>query len=191
MAGFRLGFSCESKVLWWFMGMLPVMRRQQGRTLQFLASYAISWLVGDPPWLTRCASASSAQDMDVAVALLKIAPGVSRVHASRRVFEQLQQQKVHAGAGFFQGAGTRTCRPPPSCNSWSALPALLPAHSLFCPPPAPPQVDVPVIHHITFADGTVRDDLVLQSGECCCCLALGRWLAGAGTFMHCPLVYVQ
>lgn len=34
--------------------------------------------------------------MDVAVALLKIAPGVSRVHASRRVFEQLQQQKVCA-----------------------------------------------------------------------------------------------
>lgn len=35
--------------------------------------------------------------MDVAVALLKIAPGVSRVHASRRVFEQLQQQKVWRG----------------------------------------------------------------------------------------------
>jgi (E)-4-hydroxy-3-methylbut-2-enyl-diphosphate synthase len=65
------------------------------------------------------ADLAALKDMDVAVALLKIAPGVSRVHASRRVFEQLQQQKV----------------------------------------------DVPVIHHITFADGTVRDDLVLQSGS--------------------------
>lgn len=40
--------------------------------------------------------------MDVAVALLKIAPGVSRVHASRRVFEQLQQQKVRAGQGSLR-----------------------------------------------------------------------------------------
>lgn len=36
----------------------------------------------------------SLQDLGAAVALLKTAPGVSRVHASRRVFEQLQQQEV-------------------------------------------------------------------------------------------------
>ncbi|KAL4448645.1 hypothetical protein ABPG75_005864 [Micractinium tetrahymenae] len=59
------------------------------------------------------------KDMGAVLALLKIAPGVSRVHASRRVFEQLQQQ----------------------------------------------QIDLPVIHHITFADGTCRDDIVLQSGS--------------------------
>lgn len=45
------------------------------------------------------------QDMDVAVALLKIAPGVSRVHASRRVFEQLQQQKVREAVGCSVVAG--------------------------------------------------------------------------------------
>lgn len=39
-------------------------------------------------------SSATVQDMDVVLALLKIAPGVSRVHASRRVFEQLQQQEV-------------------------------------------------------------------------------------------------
>ena len=43
--------------------------------------------------------------MDVAVALLKIAPGVSRVHASRRVFEQLQQQKVREAVGCSVVAG--------------------------------------------------------------------------------------
>lgn len=37
------------------------------------------------------------------MALLKIAPGVSRVHASRRVFEQLQQQKVCVPRGVWVG----------------------------------------------------------------------------------------
>ena len=50
--------------------------------------------------------------------LLKTAPGVSRVHASRRVFEALQQHGI----------------------------------------------EVPVIHHIAFPDGTARDDLILTSG---------------------------
>ncbi len=36
------------------------------------------------------------KDMGAVLALLKIAPGVSRVHASRRVFEQLQQQQVRS-----------------------------------------------------------------------------------------------
>lgn len=39
------------------------------------------------------------KDMGAVLALLKVAPGVSRVHASRRVFEQLQQQQVRGGAG--------------------------------------------------------------------------------------------
>ena len=52
------------------------------------------------------------------VALLKIAPGISRVHASRRAFEIMQQNDVQ----------------------------------------------VPIIHHMTFPDGTVRDEIIISSG---------------------------
>ena len=41
------------------------------------------------------------------------------------------------------------------------MPASLPASP---PPPPPHQIDIPIIHHITFADGTPRDDIVLQAG---------------------------
>jgi hypothetical protein len=33
------------------------------------------------------------------------------------------------------------------------------------PPYHPTQISIPIIHHITFPDGTIRDDIVLQSGE--------------------------
>lgn len=62
------------------------------------------------------------------MALLKTAPGVSRVHASRRVFEALQQQGV----------------------------------------------DIPVIHHIAFSDGTDREGIILTSG------GWGEWGWGVG-----------
>ena len=58
------------------------------------------------------------KDMMPDVALLKIAPGVSRVHASRRVFEVFQKNDVQT----------------------------------------------PVIHHITFPDGTDRDEIIIASG---------------------------
>ena len=58
------------------------------------------------------------QDMGAVMALLKVAPGTSRVHASRLAFERLTQLGI----------------------------------------------SLPVIHHITFPDGSSRDDLVLQSG---------------------------
>lgn len=56
--------------------------------------------------------------MDAVMVLLRVSPGVSRLHASRRVFESLQS------------SGT----------------------------------DIPVIHHITFADGTDRDGIIIESG---------------------------
>jgi (E)-4-hydroxy-3-methylbut-2-enyl-diphosphate synthase len=52
------------------------------------------------------------------VALLKIAPGVSRVHASRRVFEVFQKNDIQ----------------------------------------------IPVVHHITFPDGTERDEIIISAG---------------------------
>ena len=55
------------------------------------------------------------------MALLKVAPGTSRVHASHLAFERLTQLGI----------------------------------------------SLPVIHHITFPDGSSRDDLVLQSGAPC------------------------
>ena len=58
------------------------------------------------------------KDMRPDVALLKIAPGVSRVHASRRVFEVFQKNDVQT----------------------------------------------PVVHHITFPDGTDRDEIIISSG---------------------------
>lgn len=57
--------------------------------------------------------------MNAVVALLKVAPGVSRVHASRRVFETLEKRDV----------------------------------------------GIPVIHHLAFPDGSVRDDIILTSGK--------------------------
>lgn len=59
------------------------------------------------------------KDMNAVVALLKVAPGVSRVHASRRVFETLEKRDV----------------------------------------------GIPVIHHLAFPDGSVRDDIILTSGS--------------------------
>ncbi|KAI3426108.1 hypothetical protein D9Q98_008487 [Chlorella vulgaris] len=59
------------------------------------------------------------KDLGAVMGLLKTAPGLSRVHASRRVFEQLQQQEI----------------------------------------------SLPIIHHITFPDGSSRDDIVLQAGS--------------------------
>lgn len=56
--------------------------------------------------------------IDAVLVLLKTAPGVSRVHSSRRVFEVLQRE----------------------------------------------QIDVPVIHHVAFPDGTVRDEIIISSG---------------------------
>jgi (E)-4-hydroxy-3-methylbut-2-enyl-diphosphate synthase len=58
------------------------------------------------------------KDMKADLALLKIAPGESRVHASRRVFEVFQKSDVQ----------------------------------------------VPVIHHMTFPDGTERDEIIISSG---------------------------
>ena len=39
------------------------------------------------------------KELGAVMVLLKIAPSLSRVHASRRVFEQLQQQQVGSGWG--------------------------------------------------------------------------------------------
>ena len=45
------------------------------------------------------------KELDAVMVLLKISPNLSRVHASRRVFEQLQQQQVGAEVG---GPGAAT-----------------------------------------------------------------------------------
>jgi (E)-4-hydroxy-3-methylbut-2-enyl-diphosphate synthase len=58
-------------------------------------------------------------NLGAVMVLLRIAPGVSRIHASRRVFEIIQQSSI----------------------------------------------DVPIIHHITFSDGTDRDGIIIQSGS--------------------------
>ncbi len=58
------------------------------------------------------------KDMKPDLALLKIAPGESRVHSSRRVFEVFQKNDVQ----------------------------------------------IPVIHHITFPDGSERDDIIISAG---------------------------
>lgn len=58
------------------------------------------------------------KDLKPDVALLKIAPGVSRVHASRRVFEVFQKNDIQ----------------------------------------------IPVVHHITFPDGTERDEIIISAG---------------------------
>ena len=59
------------------------------------------------------------KDADVALALLKTAPSLSRVHSSRRVFEAMRR------------AG----------------------------------VTVPVIHHMAFADGVDRDEIIISGGS--------------------------
>ena len=49
------------------------------------------------------------KELGAVMVLLKIAPSLSRVHATRRVFEQLQQQPVGGGRGAW-GGGVRTSR---------------------------------------------------------------------------------
>ena len=64
---------------------------------------------------------------------------------------------------------------------------------LPCPalPCCPLQISVPVIHHITFADGSAHDDIVLTSGKRCAALrCLGACLtclpaAGVGCVLWC------
>ncbi|KAL4857829.1 4-hydroxy-3-methylbut-2-en-1-yl diphosphate synthase (ferredoxin) [Chlorella vulgaris] len=86
-----------------------------------------------------CAACMYTNDLGAVMGLLKTAPGLSRVHASRRVFEQLQQQEI----------------------------------------------SLPIIHHITFPDGSSRDDIVLQAGE----RLVGWWAGGlAGSMVGALMV---
>jgi (E)-4-hydroxy-3-methylbut-2-enyl-diphosphate synthase len=65
------------------------------------------------------ADLAALKELDAAMVLLRTAPGLSRVHASRRVFEVLQRENI----------------------------------------------DVPVVHHVTFPDGAVRDEIIINAGS--------------------------
>ena len=48
------------------------------------------------------AEVASLKDSEAVMALLKIAPGVSRVHASRRIFELLQRHEIDISVIHFR-----------------------------------------------------------------------------------------